>query len=235
MKDVFSTAMSVSFVTFIYFCLQFHQSYMSLVKSKTALLKSLALEREEKLQSQLSLLKAQISPHFMFNNFSILSELIMEDPKAANDFLKHLSKVYRYVIQNAERSTVSVEEEVRFLDSYLMLIRLRYEESVRVNVDDSTRHAQGQLPPVSLQLLVENAIKHNKRSLSEPLNINIYVEGDCLVVSNSLSPIDVVGGTHMGQRNIRRRYELLSARPPEFTMTDEEYIAKLPILTKNTQ
>ncbi len=229
-KDVFCTAMSVSFVTFIYFCLQFQQSYIRLAKKSAALEKRLAKEREERLQSQVSLLMMQISPHFMFNNFSILSELIVEDQQAAEAFLKHLSKVYRYVIQNAERTAVSVEEEMLFLDSYLTLIRLRYGGSVSISVDDQARHAQGQLPPVSLQLLVENAIKHNKRSQQEPLRIDIYVEEVCLVVGNDLRPVDAVGSTHVGQDNIRRRYELLGTRRPEFIRTETEYVARLPIL-----
>ncbi len=229
-KDTFCTAMSVSFVTFIYFCLQFQRSYMRLVKRSAALEQRVAKEREEKLQSQLSLLKMQISPHFMFNNFSILSELIMEDQQAAELFLKHLSKVYRYVIQNAELTAVNIGEEMQFLDSYLTLIRLRYNESVIIRVDEDARQARGMLPPVSLQLLVENAIKHNKRSQKEPLHIDIYVEGDCLVVSNDLRPVDAVGSTHMGQDNICRRYELPGTKQPEFVKTETEYTAKLPIL-----
>lgn len=118
---------------------------------------------------QLEVLKSQIDPHFMFNNFSILSELIMEDRTLADKFLEHLSKVYRYVIQNLKRDIVSIQEEITFLYSYMYLIDIRYENAVRINVDNKLlKDNDGCIPPICLQLLVENAIKHNQFSASHP-------------------------------------------------------------------
>ena len=113
------------------------------------------------MQAKLNALKQQIDPHFMFNNFSILSELIVEDRRLAVKFLDKLSKVYRYVIQNYDRDTVSVADELAFLDSYLYLMEMRYEGAVAVSVSSELRHAEGRIPPVCLQLLVENAVKHS--------------------------------------------------------------------------
>lgn len=118
---------------------------------------------------QLEVLKSQIDPHFMFNNFSILSELIMENPMAADKFLEHLSNVYRYVVQNLKRNTVSIQEEITFLRSYIYLIKMRYEDAVCIALDETLSRSEGLIPPVCLQLLVENAIKHNQLSAVQPL------------------------------------------------------------------
>ena len=115
-----------------------------------------------------------IDPHFMFNNFSILSELIVENRTLAERFLENLSSVYRYVIQNLKRDTVPVSEELDFLRSYLYLIGMRYENAISVDVDEQLERTDGRIPPVCLQLLVENAIKHNRLSVHQPLQITVF-------------------------------------------------------------
>lgn len=110
----------------------------------------------------------------MFNNFSILSELIVENRTLAERFLENLSSVYRYVIQNLKRDTVPVSEELDFLRSYLYLIGMRYENAISVDVDEQLERTDGRIPPVCLQLLVENAIKHNRLSVHQPLHIHVF-------------------------------------------------------------
>ena len=114
----------------------------------------------------------------MFNNFSILSELIVENRTLAERFLENLSSVYRYVIQNLKRDTVPVSEELDFLRSYLYLIGMRYENAISVDVDEQLERTDGRIPPVCLQLLVENAIKHNRLSVHQPLHIHVFREGN---------------------------------------------------------
>lgn len=175
------------------------------------------IERKEyATQMQLEVLKSQIDPHFMFNNFSILSELIMEDRTLADKFLEHLSKVYRYVIQNLKRDIVSIREEITFLYSYMYLIDIRYENAVRISVDNKlTEDHDGCIPPICLQLLVENAIKHNQFSASRPLVIRIYREEDWMVVENELRPVvSELVSTGIGHRNIAGRYFLLCQKSP---------------------
>lgn len=150
---------------------------------------TLLKEKEHAAQMQLEVLKSQIDPHFMFNNFSILSELIVEDTALAEKFLDNLSKVYRYVIQNLKRDTVSIEEEIAFLHSYIYLIKMRYEDAVCINIDETLKQIDGQIPPVCLQLLVENAIKHNRASARHPLSIRVFREENDIVVENDLRPI----------------------------------------------
>lgn len=189
------------------------------------------------MQAQLATLKQQIDPHFMFNNFSILSELIMEDRSLAIRFLDNLSKVYRYIIQNYNKNTVRVSEELTFLDSYLYLMEIRYERAVIVIIDPGLRKVEGSIPPVSLQLLVENALKHNCFSEEQPLLINISQEDDCVIVSNVIRPLPQMPktSTGIGQRNIMERYSLLSKRKPTIEQANGVYSVRLPIFYNNVK
>ena len=146
----------------------------------------------------------------MFNNFSILSELIVENRTLAERFLENLSSVYRYVIQNLKRDTVPVSEELDFLRSYLYLIGMRYENAISVDVDEQLERTDGRIPPVCLQLLVENAIKHNRLSVHQPLHIHVFREGNHIVVKNDLF--------------------LLCEEKPVIKKSEHSYIVKLPII-----
>lgn len=161
----------------------------------------------------------------MFNNFSILSELIVENRTLAERFLENLSSVYRYVIQNLKRDTVPVSEELDFLRSYLYLIGMRYENAISVDVDEQLERTDGRIPPVCLQLLVENAIKHNRLSVHQPLHIHVFREGNHIVVKNDLCPVSSdLSSTGIGQRNIIERYFLLcEEKPVIFTTAYDEY------------
>ena len=183
------------------------------------------------MQAQLGALKRQIDPHFMFNNFSILSELIVEDSLLAGKFLDKLSKVYRYVIQNFDKNLIAVREELSFLESYLYLMEIRYEGAVIVEIAPQLREIEGNIPPVSLQLLVENALKHNRFSEKSPLKIEILPENGCIAVKNTFQPL-VVGSesTGIGQRNIRERYALLSDKEPQIRCEGGVYSVYLPVI-----
>lgn len=213
--------------------MDFHQSlyvfsvlvtFISGIFTNTWYLERMALART-------NLLKKQIDPHFMFNNFSILSELIAEEPKLAEKFLGQLSKVYRYVITNLECDVVSVSEEMAFLKSYIYLISIRYEDAVKVVLSPQMDSLRGNIPPASLQLLVENAIKHNRHSDGEPLTITVNVDGDWIVVENNLQPnFSEIPSTGIGIRNIANRYAALHTPAPTFGEENNNFIAKLPVI-----
>ncbi len=230
-KSVFTFGMIASFVSCIYSNTLYLESYMTERDEKQHLEVELLREKEITLKTQLNFLKLQINPHFMFNNFSILSELIEEDKTLAGDFLAHLSSVYRYIIQNTERNTVPIAEEMKFLSSYLYLIRMRYEDSVAISIAPEMNALSGSIPPASLQMLVENAIKHNQRSRQNPLQIDITCVDRHIVVRNTICPIlSQINSTRIGQRNIVERYALLSDKRVEISRTDEFYTVSLPIL-----
>lgn len=194
------------------------------LKLKTAEFKEIAM------QSELQSLKLQLDPHFMFNNFSTLSELISEDQLKAEVFLRNLSRVYRYMIVNLNKNIVSLEEELIFVDAYLYLIRIRYGENVIISVDISNDDGRG-IPPITLQLLIENAIKHNAATKASPLLIKIYNTEEHIVVSNNLQRIKLsIPSARIGLQNIRSRYALLSEDLPVITEDEQSFSVFLPLL-----
>lgn len=231
-QSIYTYGMIATFVSCIYYL----EIYMKTRDEKQALAADLAKEKEVALQSQLDALKSQIDSHFMFNNFSILAELIEEDRVLAGQFLANLSKVYRYIIQNMKRHQIPIAEEIAFLDAYLYLIEMRYGATVAVHIDPAVREADGYIPPTCLQLLVENAIKHNRHTADQPLHIDIRRENDRLSVSHPLAPLrsPAEPSTGIGQKNLAERYALLGNRQLNIRRTEAEYTVELPILEAQT-
>jgi len=194
---------------------------------KTAELQRIALE------AQLQSLKAQLDPHFMFNNFSTLSALITEDQSLAQHFLENLSRVYRYMIINLNKNIISVEEELDFAQAYFYLIKIRLGNNVKMEIDISDEVLKKGIPPITLQLLIENAIKHNMASRSKPLLITISMDGEeTLVISNTLQRLNYnIPSTCTGLKNIESRYTLLSDQSFEIIETEKKFIVKLPLLS----
>lgn len=190
--------------------------------------------RSEKLASQYQSLKDQLNPHFLFNALNALSNLVYEDPDKSAAFIQKLSKIYRYVLEVQQEELVEVEKELDFARNYLELQKIRFEDNLNFRVDVSDcRHCY--LPPLSLQLLLENAIKHNIASQENPLFIAILQKGDELWVSNTFQPksSQTEPSTGVGLENIRSRYGLLSALKPEISQTEDEFLVRLPLLKIN--
>lgn len=230
-KGIYIYGMLATFVSCIYAL----QSYIQLRNERQRLEMDLMKEKEAALQVQLQSLKLQINPHFMFNNFSILSELIEEDKELAETFLAHLSKVYRYVLSHLDKDLVPLAEEICFLQSYLYLIKLRYQDSILANIDVSNAEVgQCLIPPMSLQFLVENAVKHNTFSKASPLRIDILVSDGYVIVRNNKSPLlsPPENSTHVGQKNIRERYALLCDKEVKIADCKESYTVSLPLIHK---
>jgi len=155
-----------------------------------------ALMQKELLLSQFQSLKNQVNPHFLFNSFSVLSSLINDDPEKASAFLSRLSKMYRYILENGEANLVTLQEELDFLKDYLYLLETRHEDSIKVDMNLGTDIKDYLLPTLSLQMLIENAVKHNRFSHHDPLMVKVYREGaSYLVVQNRLNQKNLVHGT----------------------------------------
>lgn len=183
------------------------------------------------LNAQLDALRTQLAPHFLFNNFSTLSSLIMEDQRVAVDFLGKLSNVYRYLLQTREKDVISIREELNFISSYLYLIKTRFGDNLVINVDVSEAYYAKGIPPITLQLMIENAIKHNVVSRGAPLQISITGQHDELVIRNNLQRIAIPEpSSGMGLKNIRERYKLLGDLEPQVIETDRDFIVRLPLL-----
>lgn len=201
-----------------------------IVNWKNAAIKAAELN-EVAMEAELQALKLQIDPHFVFNNLSVLSELILEDQQLGYEYAENFSKIYRYLLVSAKKNTIRLEDELKFLDAYQFLVKQRFGQGVsfEINVDAESR--QKQMPPLTLQLLVENALKHNKTSRKEPLRIRIFTNGsDQLIVENALIPIEhPLDSSGIGIRNIVRRYNLLGDCEPVVSMDKHIFKVTLPL------
>lgn len=182
------------------------------------------------MEARLESLNSQINPHFFFNNLSALSALIHEDVKAADAYLQKLSVIYRYILSNKDKELVSLKEEIKFLKNYLDLLIIRFEDSLtfKMEIDESCKGLF--LPPAVLQLLVENVVKHNYFTISEPLEVEIISDCDTIKIKNKLQPKEVVeDSTGIGLQNISDRYRFLGSNI-KIAASDEFFEVELPLI-----
>ncbi|MBL7749543.1 MAG: histidine kinase [Chitinophagaceae bacterium] len=187
-------------------------------------------------QAQVQLIKSQINPHFLFNNLNVLSGMVIKNNPEANHFIEEFSKVYRYILNNQEKELVPLSSELEFIQPYIFLLRTRFENSLQVSINIPEHYKNCHVVPASLQMLIENAIKHNIVSSQRPLHIDIHANGNqTLIVSNNLQPRQAVEepSTRIGLQNIMKRYELISGRNVVVKKTDGVFEVTLPLLTLN--
>jgi two-component system, LytTR family, sensor kinase len=187
---------------------------------------------KENTTARFTALKNQISPHFLFNNLSVLSSLVESQPGKSSEFIQQLSLVYRYILEQAELHQIGLKEEIRFLETYTYLLKTRFKDKVHINID-LTRDSleQYSIIPLTLQLLIENAVKHNRMSSKNPLSINISISGNMLVVSNPLQPRNLIEGTTgLGLKNIINRYKLLVDKQVVVEKSEAFFTVKIPLI-----
>jgi len=190
--------------------------------------------REENLRTQLHSLRMQLDPHFLFNNLNVLSSFIEKDPKIAQHFLDKFADVYRYVLEYKKEELVPVNIELEFVDAYVYLLKKRFREQLKIEIDiPSDLSDDYYIPPLSLQMLIENALKHNKVSVQNPLLIKVYIEhGTWLTVRNTFNPRLEEGAkaSKTGLENIRRRYAYLTALSLKINQDRTYFTVSLPLL-----
>jgi hypothetical protein len=178
-------------------------------------------------------LKNQLDPHFLFNSLNVLTSLIGENPTQAERFTTKLSKVYRYVLEQRNKDLVPIEEELKFAKTYMELLGMRFEDAVKFNIPDSISNDALKIVPLSLQLLLENAVKHNVVSSTKPLTINIYEEGNYLIIENNINPKEAIGkSTKVGLQNIADRYGLITDKGVKIENNNKTFKVSLPLLYK---
>lgn len=233
--DVFGWGMVVFVFVLGYVMIQHYTSTfytmqnvsLELEKNKSELLEL----QKENLISQLEALKCQVDPHFLFNSFSTLASIIEENQTTAVWFVQELSRVYRYVLQTRSSSLVTLKEELEFIASYSFLMSKRFGKNLSIHVSVPDSFSSYLVMPFSLQLLVENAIKHNIISKKKPLTISIFVQEGYLVVSNKLQKKALSGpSTHIGLDNITNRYRLISNKNVRIDETDSEFRVQIPMI-----
>lgn len=189
------------------------------------------------IQHEFETLKGQVNPHFLFNCFNTLSSLIGEDPARAEVFLNELSKVYRYLLRNNESGLSTLQNELRFIQSYFQLLKTRHGDAVQFQVEVDKRYESYLLPSLSLQLLVENAVKHNVLSRNKPLVIDIFtMAGNKLAVNNNLQRRTVKSPSNrIGLDNIRAKYELLDQAGFQVLEDARNFTVILPLIWDNRE
>lgn len=178
-------------------------------------------------------LKNQIDPHFLFNSLNVLSSLIEENPENAQRFTTSLSKIYRYVLEQKDKELVSVTEELSFAKTYMNLLKMRFENSLFYEVPETSINPEAKVVPLSLQLLLENTVKHNVVSEQKPLHIRIFIDGDYLAIQNDFQKKEVIQSRQgVGLQNIVDRYGIITNRKVLIEQNEKTFTVKIPILTK---
>jgi LytS/YehU family sensor histidine kinase len=189
--------------------------------------------RHANILSQFENLKNQVNPHFLFNSLNTLSALIDENQEKASDFVQHMARVYRYGLVNSEKDLVSLKEELDFIASYNYLLQSRFGNKIRFEIHIASGDTEKLLPPLSLQLLLENAVKHNVISAARPLTISVVSHGDRVCIENNLQRKESVEpSTGIGLKNISLRYAHLSHRVPEIKAEGNTFSVCLPLLNQ---
>ena len=188
------------------------------------------------IQQEFDTLKSQVNPHFLFNCFNTLSSLISEDKMQAENFLNELSKVYRYLLRNNEDSLSTLQDELNFIQSYYRLLKTRHGDAIQLQVEVDKKYYKYLLPSLSLQLLVENAVKHNVVSKYQPLVIDIFsMEGNKLAVNNNLQLKKIkMPSNKIGLANIQSKYELLKQSGYEVLQDARNFTVILPLIWNNS-
>ncbi len=200
-------------------------------KESTALkFQNLSLQAEN-LKFQIDLMKQQINPHFLFNSLNTLLDLIEEDTKSAVKYVRNFSSLYRVVLQSAKHDFIPLADELSFLNDYWNLLKVRFRDAIDLEVQIAEGLEEALIPPLSLQFIIENAVKHNEASTRTPLLITIREDSSTLIISNKINLKNYpVVSEKVGLKNLQQRFTLLH-RPIEYGKEDEEFVVRIPLKT----
>lgn len=217
------------FISFIFMC--FVNVNYIIEDWRKSLIKSETLEKEN-IKAKLEALQTQLSPHFLFNNFNIIDALIETNPALARKYVQGLSTVFRYILDNKNRELIPLKEELQFIKEYMFLMETRFDNNVTLKINLKTDSEKKLVPPVSLQLLIENAIKHNEISNRNKLEIEIEeMKGNYLSVINNVKlRKGKASGTGTGLKNIAERYQYLTEKEVKVNSNGDSFQILIPLL-----
>ena len=188
--------------------------------------------KNQQIRTQFEVLQNQMSPHFLFNSLNTLTTLIAENQNTAIEFTQTLSEVYRYILQNKEKELVTLKEELDFSKSYIYLLQIRYPENLNIHFNVDAKFESQSIAPLTLQMLIENSIKHNVVSKTSPLSIDIYIENDkAIIVKNNLQPKKTLEkSTKTGLANIRKRYQYFGFDDIDVITSQSNFMVAIPLI-----
>ena len=229
-EDVTDFQMNVASFTIIALVVAIYESVFFYAQWKKALLEAEQLKRDN-IESQLEGLKSQVNPHFLFNSLNTLTYVIPEDPERAVLFVRQLSKVYRYILEIREKQLIPLSEELTFMKSYVFLVQERFGDNLCIRKGIPDEHLQDLIVPLSLQILLENCVKHNIISKQRPLEIDVFVENQCLIVRNTLQLKQQEQiSTQVGLQNIRNRYAFFTEEKVHIQEENGYFQVSLPLI-----
>lgn len=189
----------------------------------------------EKNKAEMSVLRNELDPHFIFNSLNTLSYLILHEPETAHKFNRKLASVYKYFLLNKEREMITLESELEFIDNYIFMLRVRHDNKVNFSNDIPNNSGTIMILPSALQILVENAIKHNEFTDEDPLKINVQLNGEYILVKNNKRrKMYNTNSTGIGLKNLSSRYKIVCNRNISVEENDAEYTVKLPLIKSNS-
>ncbi|MBW8199205.1 2TM domain-containing protein [Flagellimonas abyssi] len=225
-KDYYTSFLIAMIVALLFYAAYYYKYYKEKQVKEQKIIAGSASARFDALKNQLD-------PHFLFNSLNVLTSLIDEDPHQAQNFTTSLSKVYRYVLEQKNKDLVTVDEELKFARTYVRLLKMRFEDSIIFDIPDTCSQPEAKIVPLSLQLLLENAVKHNVVTSSRPLHIKVFEQNGMLVVSNNLQEKQVVKkSSGVGLQNIKQRYNILTDREVIIEKTESDFVVFIPMLTQ---
>lgn len=233
MKPHQITETLVSSIIIILVSLLYESSYLNTQLHKSVIANQ-QLERQN-IQSQLEGLRNKVNPHFLFNSLNTLCTIIPESAERSEHFVRQLSKVYRYILEIRDKKLISLKEELGYLHSYTYLLTERFGENLNIEIDIERKHYNMNMVPLSLQILLENAIKHNIISKEKPLFVKVYVDdnGKLVVKNNLQKKRHVASSTKFGLENIKERYKFFTDKTVEVISTTQNFIVLLPLIKTN--
>jgi two-component system, LytTR family, sensor kinase len=188
---------------------------------------------KERLHAETAILRNELDPHFIFNSLTTLNQLIKNDPDKAAHYNDNLAQVYKYVLKNKNKETVTLAEEFSFIEEYFLLLQIRFGNKLQLETNfDKTANTSRLIVPCALQILVENAVKHNEFSEQNPLKIKMHLNGTSLKVSNNIMPKPfILHSTATGLTNLNLRYKLLGSEEIKIVKSESTYTVTLPLIT----
>ena len=223
-KLIIITAIAAVLYSLIYFALYSYNAY-AVVHIDAA------KNKRNQLKLQFDALKSQLSPHYLFNSLNTISSLVFKDPDLAEDFIRRLASTYQYILENNARQFVTLEEEVEFVKAYNYLLKVRFENNLHLEINLPPNIMQSKMPPLTLQMLVENAVKHNIISKDQPLNIYISaIDNTDIKVTNTKSKAPAnISSFHVGLDNIQKRYSFFTDKAVKIE-DSSRFTVKLPVI-----
>lgn len=192
--------------------------------------------QKESIKAELEALKNHLDPHFLFNNLNILSSLISKDQKLSQSYLEKFAEVYRIILQSSSEELVALHEELDFISAYMYLLQIRFEDTIQLDINIEPENKQYYLPPLTLQMLIENAIKHNVITEIRPLKMSIECRDQYLVIKNNLQEKKVAArnSSKTGIKNIERRYSYFTNKQVKVFRNEQSFIVKVPLIDITT-